>query len=415
MVRSSCRAGNPAMTFQTKLRADFWLGGLLLALLYGPVRLLGRSLRRDHSTTHRRGCVVIKLVGAGSLFLAMPSMLEIRRSFPPGRFYLVGTPAVVRTAQEFGWFDEYWTIDDSSVRRLLWTAGVALWRMARQADHLIDLEVHSRFTTVFTVLSMVRNRIGFVDEIVFWRRAFYTHMTFFNVHGPVYVFYDMLAHWFGVEQVAVTAFNTGFRDQVMATALPGGIVPPIPFVAIGHACSNLGQERQLHPGEWKLLLRTVILSGLEIVLLGGPDDSGSAETIIAELGYGRNLCGQLSIAQSAKVLAGASAYYGIDSMLLHFARALEVPTISVFGPTDPATRLRPMRAPERVAFARLPCSPCVHVKETPPCQGRRPCMALALENLVSFPEQQLVTAAFPVGWQVDPASAKVLESHITFS
>ena len=114
MVRSLHPGGwvRAVMTFQAKLRADFWLGGLLLALLYGPVRLAGRALRRDHSTTHRRGCVVIKLVGAGSLFLAMPSMQEIRRSFPPGRFYLVGTPAVIRTAQEFGWFDKYWTIDD---------------------------------------------------------------------------------------------------------------------------------------------------------------------------------------------------------------------------------------------------------------------------------------------------------------
>jgi ADP-heptose:LPS heptosyltransferase len=223
---------------------------------------------------------------------------------------LVGTPAVIKVAREFGWFDAYWTIDDASLSRMLWTAGVALWRMARQADHLIDLEVHSRFTTVFSVLSMVRNRIGFVDEIVFWRRAFYTHMTFFNVHGPVYVFYDMLAHWFGVDTVAVTAFNDAFRAHVMATALPPATIPALPFVAIGHACSDLGRERQLHPGEWKRLLRPVILSGLEIVLLGGPNDAATAEAIIAELGHGRNLCGRLSIAQSAKVLAAASAYYG---------------------------------------------------------------------------------------------------------
>jgi ADP-heptose:LPS heptosyltransferase len=405
------------MTFQTRLRADYWMGGLLLALLFVPVRLLGRLLRRDHSTIHRRGCVVIKLVGAGSLFLAMPAMLEIRRTFPPGRFYLIGTPAVIKIAQEFEWFDEYWTIEDGSLSRLLWTAGLALWRMARHADHLIDLEVHSRFTTVFGVLSLVRNRIGFVDEITFWRRAFYTHMTFFNVHGPVYVFYDMLASWFGIDTVKVTAFNDAFRTQVMATALPAATIPPVPFVAIGHACSDLGRERQLHADEWKRLLRPVILSGLEIVLLGGPDDAAAAEAIIAELGYGQNLCGRLSIGQSAKVLAGASAYYGIDSILLHFARALGVPTVSVFGPTDPATRLRPIAVQERVAFARLPCSPCVHVNETPPCQGKRPCMALALEHLIAFPEhgQAAEPTPPPMGWQMDPATAKVHESYMACS
>jgi ADP-heptose:LPS heptosyltransferase len=404
------------VTFQAKLRADYWLGGLLLAVLFVPVRLLGRLLRRNHTTAERRGCVVIKLVGAGSLFLAMPSMTEIRRTFPPGRFYLVGTPAVVKIAQEFGWFDKYWTIDDASLGRLLRTGIVTLWRMARHTDHLIDLEVHSRFTTVFSVLSMVRNRIGFVDEIVFWRRAFYTHMTFFNVHGPVYVFYDMIANWFDLGTVSVSTFNEKFRQHVMTATLPAATIPPVPFIAIGHGCSDLGRERQLRPDEWKRLLRSVLLSGLEIVVLGGPDDAAGADAIIAELGRGRNLCGRLTIGQSAKVLGGASVYYGIDSILLHFARSLGVPAVSVFGPTDPATRLRPMVTRERVAFARLPCSPCVHVNETPPCQGRRPCMALALENLLAFPDQVPETEPPPpVGWQVDPATSIVHESHMTCS
>jgi ADP-heptose:LPS heptosyltransferase len=408
------------MTFQTKLRADYYAGGLLLALLFVPVRLLGHLLGRDHTTIHRRGCVVIKLVGAGSLFLAMPSMLEIRRTFPPGRFYLVGTPAVIKVAREFAWFDEYWTIDDSSLLRLLRTTIAALWRMARNTDHLIDLEIHSRFTTLMSVLSMVRNRIGFVDEIVFWRRGFYTHMTFFNVHGPIYVFYDMLAKWFDIGTISVTSFNDKFRRHVMAAPLTSGTVPASPFVAVGHGCSDLGRERQLHPDEWKRLLRPMILAGHEIIFLGGPGDSEGANAIIAELGRGRNLCGELSIVQSAKVLGLASVYYGIDSMLLHLARAQDVPTVSVFGPTDPATRLRPMATRGRVAFARLPCSPCVHVNETPPCQGKRPCMAIALESLViSSNQEPAVTpghsAPPPLGWQVDPGASKVHQSYVSCS
>jgi ABC-type phosphate transport system substrate-binding protein len=62
------------MTFRAKQALDFWLGGLLLLLLFLPVRGLGLLLRRDHSVAGRRGCAVIKLVGAGSLFLAIPSL-----------------------------------------------------------------------------------------------------------------------------------------------------------------------------------------------------------------------------------------------------------------------------------------------------------------------------------------------------
>lgn len=408
------------MTFQAKRRIDYWVGGLLLALLFVPVRILGVTLRRDHTTVRRRGCAVIKLVGAGSLFLAMPSMLEIRKRFPKGGFFLVGTPAVIKVARQFGWFDEYWVVDDGSVVRLIVSVVRVLWRMGTRADHLIDLEVHSRFTTLLTVLSTVRNRIGFVDEIVFWRRGFYTHMTFFNVHGPVFVFYDLLARWFGVEAVSVTAFNDGFRRQVMAALLPPGTLRPGPYIAVGHACSELSRERMLRPDEWKRLLSPVLLAGHEIVFLGGPADVASADAVIAELGRGRNLCGKLDIVQSAKVAGRAAVYYGIDSMLLHLARALGVPAVSVFGPTDPAVLLRPLGRRERVAFARLPCSPCIHVNETPPCQGRRTCMALALETLVDSPNQEPAVARDvptppPVGWEVDPSAARVNEVSVTCS
>ena len=207
------------MTFRTKQAIDFWLGGLLLLLLFLPVRGLGRLLRRDHSLARRRGCVVVKLVGAGSLFLATPALQAIRGKFPPGKFFLVGTHAMTGFAEGFDWFDECWTIDDTSLVRLVISSVRTLWKIAWRCDHLIDLEVYSRLTTVISVLTTVRNRIGFVDKVVFWRRGFYTHITFFNAQSPVYAFYDMLAAWFGVDRVPVTSVHTAFRARVLAAPL----------------------------------------------------------------------------------------------------------------------------------------------------------------------------------------------------
>jgi ADP-heptose:LPS heptosyltransferase len=399
------------MTFETKRRIDYWLGGFLLALLYGPVRGLGLLLRRDHSTSLRHGCAVIKMVGAGSLFLAMPSMNEIRRRFPSGSFYLVGTPAVINVARDLGWFDEYWTIDDSSLFKLVRTSLSVLWRMGWRTDHLIDLEIHSRLTTVFTALSMVRNRIGFVDEIALWRHGFYTHKTFFNVHSPVYLFYDLLAGWFGIDAVAVTGFNAAFRAQIMTAAPAERARPPGLYVAVGHGCSDLGAERKLRPHEWARLLGSDDLIARDIVFLGGAGDAVEAEAIIALIGRGRNLCGRLTITESAQVIGHASAYFGIDSMLLHLARSLGVTTVSAFGPTDPATRLRPLGLPERVEYTRLPCSPCIHVNETPPCHGARTCMTLAFQGLMSdsmpSPPLQPDPVHSALGWTKAPFETNV--------
>ena len=401
------------MRLQTKQRVDFWLGGALLFLLFVPMRLVALALRRDHSLDRRKGCVVIKLLGAGSLFLAMPSMQAVRATFPPGRFYLIGTRSVTGFAEQFDWFDACWTIDDSTIWRLVSSSVRVLWRAARQADHLIDLEVHSRLTTLFGLLSTVRNRIGFVDEIVFWRRGFYTHMTYFNAHGPVYAFYDLLAKWFGVASIPVSRFHAHFRRKVLGTALPPDPTLPTPFITIGHACSDFGKERQLLPQEWQRLLRPMRLAGFHFVFLGGAADAPAAEAIIAALGSGTNLCGRLSIAQSAHVIARSAGFYGIDSLLLHLARGLGVECVSVWGPTDPATRLRPMPQKERVAYARLPCAPCIHVNETPPCQGRRDCMATALDSLLAPPladAPQPAAVPLPgivVGWDVAPNATAV--------
>jgi ADP-heptose:LPS heptosyltransferase len=409
------------MNFQAKRKLDFWFGGALLMLLYLPARLLGRLLRRDHSLDTRRGCVVIKMVGAGSLFLAMPSLQAIREKFPPGKFFLVGTRAVTAFIEGQEWFDAAWTIDDSSLFRLLASSTRVLWRIHRHADHLIDLEVHSRLTSVLCLLSMVRNRIGFVDEIAFWRRGFYTHMTYFNVHGPVYAFYDLLATWFGIGQIAVREFNARFRRRMLAQALPAGLALPERYIAIGHACSDLGKEREVLADEWKRILQPLRAAGASFVLLGALADAAAADQIIAAVGAGENLCGRLSIAQSTRVIAGADAFYGIDSLLLHLARALAVETVSIWGPTDPTTRLRPLPnetgvTSERNVFTRMSCAPCIHINESPPCQGRRDCMAQAVDHLTGTVEKSLpqmhdygdVALHRSVGWNIPPDGQAVI-------
>ncbi len=387
------------MSFRAKRALDFWLGGLLLLVLFLPVRGLGLLLRRNHATTERRGCAVIKMVGAGSLFLATPSLQAIRSQFPAGKFFLVGTKAVTGFAADFGWFDECWTLDDSSPWRLAASTWRALVNMAWHCDHIIDLEVHSRLTTVFGLLTLVRNRIGFVDEIVFWRRGFYTHMTFFNAQGPVYAFYDMLAAWFGLAAVAVAPVREAFRARVLAQPVPESLGLPARYIALGPGCSEFGRERQLRPGEWRDLLTAASLDGAALVLLGGAADMAQCEAIALAMGHGLNLSGRLGIAQSAAVLAGAERFFGIDSLLLHLAQALGVPATSVWGPSDPATRLRPGAADDRVYYQRLCCSPCIHVHETPPCKGARPCMPAAL---AAAPARIAANSGASIGWAAGP-------------
>jgi len=82
------------MTLRQKRILDFYLGGFLILLLRPIVALVGRVLRRDHTLGVKGAICVQKLLGGGSLVVAYPALLGLRRRWPDARLSLVCTPAV---------------------------------------------------------------------------------------------------------------------------------------------------------------------------------------------------------------------------------------------------------------------------------------------------------------------------------
>ncbi|MCB0394186.1 MAG: hypothetical protein KDD25_06485, partial [Bdellovibrionales bacterium] len=115
-------------------------------------------------------------------------------------------------------------------------------------------------------------------------------------------------------------------------------------------------------------------------ILGGPNDIEIGNQISKSLSDHpnfkfENLCGQLKMKESILAIANSSHYIGIDSGLLHFARLLGIPTTSYWGPTNPSTLLRPfLDIKETVYYKKIPCSPCTHITEFPPCNGNNLCI-----------------------------------------
>lgn len=88
-----------------------------------------------------------------------------------------------------------------------------------------------------------------------------------------------------------------------------------------------------------------------IVVLGSAAD-GAAAAVLAGLAQPCvDLTGQTDLAAAAAVLAQAAAFVGNDSGLGHMAAALDVPTVTVFGPGEPE-RYRPWG--RRTALALAP-------------------------------------------------------------
>jgi ADP-heptose:LPS heptosyltransferase len=377
------------MNLRTKQRLDWVAGGLALALLRPAVLLLGRLLRRDHARRVGRSICVFKLLGGGSLVIAFPALLGLRERHPNVELSLLCTPAVAPFARTLRLFDRVIVIDDSAPVRLLWTALRAWWQLLG-TDTVIDLEVYSRLSTVFSLLTCARNRFGFYLESAFWRRGVLTHLVFFNRFSGSYLFYEKLVELLDAKPASAEACRLHLLEGIPEREPRGEIAT----VCIGSACSEMGRERMLAPAHWEqVLAENAGGAARRFVLLGGGADREDAQRVLAALRARRpgdrfeNRCGELTLEESVAVLAGADEFWGIDSALLHYARLLRTPCLSFWGPTHPETRLKPIDGlTERVVYRKVPCSPCIHLAEEPPCGGNNVCIRNLFE---SAPGQEL--------------------------
>ncbi|MER9849968.1 glycosyltransferase family 9 protein [Mesorhizobium sp. M0106] len=78
-------------------------------------------------------------------------------------------------------------------------------------------------------------------------------------------------------------------------------------------------------------------TGLDFLLVGGPDERASAERVVAKAASPVvNVVGALSLATLLAVLGQARLFLGNESGPMHMAAAAGTPVVGLFGLTDPA-------------------------------------------------------------------------------
>jgi len=225
---------------------------------------------------------------------------------------------------------------------------------SRRYDLLLHLSEHTRGAWLARTLG-VRYAVGPVDrERGRWWPKSFTHLyPLVRNRHQVEVNLDALRR-IGVQP------GTGEREVVF-----------VPGKAAEERVRELVAEPfvHMHPASrWRFkcwpaernaaLADRLAQDGHRVVLTSAPDETGLIDEIVGRMkSPAVNLAGQLSLKELGALTARAKLFIGVDSMPMHLAAAMGVPTVALFGPSSEIA-WGPWNVEQRVVTTTHSCRPC---------------------------------------------------------
>jgi ADP-heptose:LPS heptosyltransferase len=371
-------------TLAQKRRLDTTLGAPVCVVLNALARLLGALSRRDHSlTTPPRRILVIKLVGLGSILHATLLLRALKERYPDATLsflcFTQAAPLVPRLPD----LDEVILLDDRSYWRLLRSVLGFVGRAWRhRPDLVLDLEVHSKFSTILSTLTCARDRAGYYLDTTRFRGGLYTQLVYYNRQRHVQEAYRQLGRAVGADPAVGQPLPPHLSPEEQTAAerfLDECGRGARKLLLVNVNAGELCWERRWDPANFAAVIEHFAArEEVLVVLIGSPDEAEYTETVrrlVSEELRTRvvNSAGKLSFGGFLALLQAADVLLTNDTGPLHLAAALDRPTVSLWGPGLPET-YRPLIGDHRVVWKGVYCSPCLYWVDEPPCAGCNVCM-----------------------------------------
>jgi lipopolysaccharide heptosyltransferase II len=151
------------------------------------------------------------------------------------------------------------------------------------------------------------------------------------------------------------------------------IVDDRPLIALNCSVGAARPARNWLPERFASLAdRLIDELDAQVIFVGGNEDRDLVQRVLADMkNKAVSAAGELSIPESAALLARCRCLVSADTGPLHLATAVQTPVVGLFGSTDPR-RTGPIGRGHQVISKGLSCVPCEE-KHCP--LGTRACMA----------------------------------------
>ncbi|HXE95456.1 MAG TPA: glycosyltransferase family 9 protein [Dongiaceae bacterium] len=306
-----------------------------------------------------RRILIIRPGGIGDAVLLAPSINAINTSYPDSRITIL---AERRNCGVFALMPRVSRVLCYDRPGELIRAALGLY------DAVIDTEQWHRLSAVIARLVRAPMKIGFDTNE---RRRMFTHRIGYDLSAYEPDNFALLLKPLGVDcQRKAETASLSLPPQAMSKARH--LLHPLgsgSFVVIFPGASI--PEKRWGGGRFTLVAKRLAEAGYKIVVVGGKEERGDGDMIAGEAGL--NLAGMTTLAETAAVIARSSLVISGDSGVLHIAAGLDIPTVSLFGPSS-ETKWAP-RGERHVALNHhLSCSPCTKFGTMPPCPIKSRCI-----------------------------------------
>jgi heptosyltransferase-2 len=167
--------------------------------------------------------------------------------------------------------------------------------------------------------------------------------------------------------------GTPAREEAAAWLVAQGLSPERPLVAVAPGAAH--QTKRWPIDYWSRLLHSVVCAGMDVVIVGGPDDTDLAEELTQD--HRERVwraAGRFGLQGTGAVLEHARVLISGDTGVMHMATAVGTPLVALFGPTVRAFGFFPYGQPAEILETQLACRPC-SAMGGPACpKGHHRCM-----------------------------------------
>lgn len=273
--------------------------------------------------------LVIQQRRLGDVILSTGLLGDLRRAFPDALLdFLVGRPAAP-LLEHHPDLDERIVLDEEHSHRQAWGL------RERGYDWVIDVQSSPR-TAQMTRITGAPVRAGW--DIGFWALA-YTHKMPRRGRATEYVlrerqrFLELLGVPITTPARPRLYLSAAERAAGEAALREAGVHGGAPIVGLLLTTSE--RSRDWKPERFAELARTLIAQGIAPVVLRAPGDAEAAQRFSAHAPAVPHVH-RVPLREFLGVIAGCALLVSGDTGPAHMAVALDVPTVTIYGPTDPA-------------------------------------------------------------------------------